>query len=71
MVAATKEEIHTVIQRYIEIGTDELILVACVPEVDQVARLADALGSSERLNTGELIVLLYLPIDAARRQSLQ
>src|SRR5437660_3972840 len=45
MVAATKEELHTVIQRYAEIGTDELILVACVPEVDQVARLADALGS--------------------------
>jgi alkanesulfonate monooxygenase SsuD/methylene tetrahydromethanopterin reductase-like flavin-dependent oxidoreductase (luciferase family) len=46
MVAATKEELHTVIQRYAEIGTDELILVACIPEVDQVARLADALGSA-------------------------
>jgi alkanesulfonate monooxygenase SsuD/methylene tetrahydromethanopterin reductase-like flavin-dependent oxidoreductase (luciferase family) len=45
MVAATKEELHTVIQRYAEIETDELILVACIPEVDQVARLADALGS--------------------------
>jgi alkanesulfonate monooxygenase SsuD/methylene tetrahydromethanopterin reductase-like flavin-dependent oxidoreductase (luciferase family) len=45
MVASTREELHTVIQRYAEIGTDELILVACIPEVDQVARLADALGS--------------------------
>jgi alkanesulfonate monooxygenase SsuD/methylene tetrahydromethanopterin reductase-like flavin-dependent oxidoreductase (luciferase family) len=46
MAATTREELHTVIQRYIEIGTDELILAACIPEVDQVARLVEALGSA-------------------------
>jgi alkanesulfonate monooxygenase SsuD/methylene tetrahydromethanopterin reductase-like flavin-dependent oxidoreductase (luciferase family) len=45
MAITNKEELHSMVQRYSKIGTDEFILAACIPEVDQVARLADALGS--------------------------
>ncbi|HEX7735544.1 MAG TPA: LLM class flavin-dependent oxidoreductase [Ktedonobacteraceae bacterium] len=42
---ASPEKIRALIQTYEDIGTDELILWATIPELDQVARLADLLGA--------------------------
>ena len=43
-VSTTAEEVKTTIQRFAEIGTDELIMVPAIPEVAQVERLADVIG---------------------------
>jgi alkanesulfonate monooxygenase SsuD/methylene tetrahydromethanopterin reductase-like flavin-dependent oxidoreductase (luciferase family) len=40
-ISTTAERIRTTIKKYEEIGTDELIMVIAIPELDQVARLAD------------------------------
>lgn len=41
------EKIRALIQAYEDIGTDELILWATIPDLEQVARLADMLGSQQ------------------------
>jgi alkanesulfonate monooxygenase SsuD/methylene tetrahydromethanopterin reductase-like flavin-dependent oxidoreductase (luciferase family) len=40
----TPEAIKSRIQAFADIGTDELVLNPCIPQLDQVARLADVIG---------------------------
>jgi alkanesulfonate monooxygenase SsuD/methylene tetrahydromethanopterin reductase-like flavin-dependent oxidoreductase (luciferase family) len=44
-VAVTPESLRTTIQQFADIGTDELILWPCTPELDQLHRLADVVDS--------------------------
>lgn len=41
---ASPERVRAIVQAYQDIGADELILWATIPELEQVARLADLLG---------------------------
>jgi alkanesulfonate monooxygenase SsuD/methylene tetrahydromethanopterin reductase-like flavin-dependent oxidoreductase (luciferase family) len=43
-IAAGEEGVRAIIQKFEEIGTDELIMVLAIPEADQVKRLADVVS---------------------------
>lgn len=43
-VLSSPEAIRASIQAFEELGTDELVLMPCIPEIDQVQRLADCLA---------------------------
>jgi alkanesulfonate monooxygenase SsuD/methylene tetrahydromethanopterin reductase-like flavin-dependent oxidoreductase (luciferase family) len=44
MLPSSPEKIRALMQAYRDIGTDELILWPTIPELDQIARLADIIG---------------------------
>lgn len=43
-VLSTPEAVRASIQAFADLGTDELVLMPCIPELDQVQRLADCLA---------------------------
>jgi alkanesulfonate monooxygenase SsuD/methylene tetrahydromethanopterin reductase-like flavin-dependent oxidoreductase (luciferase family) len=43
-IPSSPEKVRGIIQAYKDIGTDELILWPTIPELDQIARLADIIG---------------------------
>lgn len=45
-VATTPEAVQTRIQEFADIGTDELLLAPCIPELDQLHRLAEIVGNA-------------------------
>jgi alkanesulfonate monooxygenase SsuD/methylene tetrahydromethanopterin reductase-like flavin-dependent oxidoreductase (luciferase family) len=44
-VSTTAEATRTTIQTYADMGADELVLLPCIPDLDQVSRLAELIGS--------------------------
>ncbi|HZR44870.1 MAG TPA: LLM class flavin-dependent oxidoreductase, partial [Ktedonobacteraceae bacterium] len=43
-IPSTPETVKSAIQAYVDVGVDELICWPCVPELDQIDRLADLVG---------------------------
>lgn len=43
-VPSTPEAVRSLIQAFTDLGVDELLIGPCIPELDQIARLADIVG---------------------------
>ncbi|HET8844247.1 MAG TPA: hypothetical protein VFN35_22460, partial [Ktedonobacteraceae bacterium] len=44
-LASSPEKLRSLIQAFVDVGTDELILWPTIPELDQIARLREVAGN--------------------------